>query len=228
MTYSQPGQYPGYPQYPGAGQMPVATRPPVPSTVQNAFYLMVAGAVLALVGPIVTISQKSTIRTQVISKNPDFSVDQVNSAVNVAVGAAVGGAIIGIALWLWMAFANRAGKNYARITSTVFFGLDSLGLLAGLALSAGSAGSVKTSGVSVAVGVVTWLIGLAAIILLWNKQSSDYFKPQQAYGYGYPQQPPPQQYPYPPMQPGQQQPPYDNPPPMQPPSDPWSTNPPRQ
>jgi hypothetical protein len=225
MTYPQAGQYPGYPQYPGGGQMPVPAKPPIPSTVQNAFYLMIAGAVLAVVGPIVTIAQKSTLRNQIISKNPGFSTDQINTAVNVAVGAAVAGAVIGIGLWLWMAFANRAGKNYARITSTVFFGLETLSVLAGLALSAGSTGSVKTSGASVVVGVVTWLVGLVTIVLLWNKQSSNYFKPQQAYGYGYPQQP--AQYPYPAAPPMQQQPPYDAPQ-QQPPSDPWSTNPPQQ
>jgi len=229
MTYQQPGQYPSYPQYPGGGQMPVSAKPPIPSTVQNAFYLMIAGAALSVIGAIVSLAEKSTIRSQIESKNPGFTTTQVDSAVNVAVGAAIGGAVIGVALWLWMAFANRAGKNYARITGTVFFGLETLSLLAGLALSAGSAGSsVKTSGASIAVGILTWLVGLATVLLLWNKQSSDYFKPpQQPYGYGYPQ---PGQYPYPqqPMPPGSQQTPYGTPPQMQPPSDPWSTNPPQQ
>jgi hypothetical protein len=208
--------------------MPASAKPPIPSTVQNAFYLMLAGAALAVISAIITIAEKSTIRSQVISKNPGFTTTQVDTAVNAGIGAAVAGAVIGLGLWLWMAFANRAGKNYARITSTVFFGLETLGLLAGLALSAGSAGStVKTSGASIAVGVLTWLVGLATILLLWNKQSSDYYKPpQQPYGYGYPQ---PGQYPYPqqPVPPGPQQPPYSTPPQMQPPSDPWSTNPPQ-
>ena len=228
MTNPQPGQYPSYPQYPGGGQMPVSAKPPIPSTVQNAFYLMIAGAVLTLIGVIISLAEKSTIRSQVISKNPGFTTTQVDTAVNATIGAAIGGAVIGVGLWLWMAFANRAGKNYARITSTVFFGLDTLFLLAGLALSAGSAGSIKTSGGNIAVSILTWLVGLAAILMLWNKQSSDYYKPpQQPYGYGYPQ---PGQYPYPqqPMPPGQQQPPYGTPPQMQPPSDPWSTNPPQQ
>lgn len=228
MTNQQPGQYPSYPQYPGGGQMAVSAKPPIPSTVQNAFYLILGGAALTVISAIVTLSERSAIRSQVISKNPGFSTTKIDSTVNAAIGAAIVGAVLFVGLWLWMAFANRAGKNYARITSTVFFGIDTLFLLGGLALSAGSAGSIKTSGVSVAVGVLTWLVGLAAILLLWNKQSSDYYKPQQQpYGYGYPQ---PGQYPYPqqqPVPPGQQ-PPYGTPPQMQPPSDPWSTNPPQQ
>ncbi|HEU5333519.1 MAG TPA: hypothetical protein VFU73_12150 [Actinocrinis sp.] len=227
MTYPQSGQYPSYPQYPGGGQMPVPAKPPIPSTVQNAFYLMVAGAVLAVVGGILTISETSTIRSQVESRNRDFSTTQVDTAVHVAVAAAVVGIVIGAGLWLWMAFANRAGKNYARITGTVFFGIATLSTLGGLAASPGSSmASVKTNALSVVVSVLGWLVGLVTVVLLWNKQSGPYFKPEQAYGYGYPQ--PPAQYPYPQQPPqGQQQSPYPTPPQMQPPNDPWSTNPPQ-
>ena len=227
MTYPQPGQYPSYPQYPGGGQMPVPAKPPIPSTVQNAFYLMIAGAVLAVIGGIITITEISTIRSQVESRNPDFTTTQVDTAVHLAVGAAVVGIVIYAGLWLWMAFANRAGKNYARITGTVFFGISTLLTLIGLAASAGnSVSSVKVNGLSVAVSILGWLCGLVTVVLLWNKQSRPYFKPEQAYGYGYPQ--PPMQYPYPPQPPqGQQQSPYATPPQMQQPNDPWSTNPPQ-
>lgn len=226
MTYPQPGQYPSYPQYPGGGQMPVPAKPPIPSTVQNAFYLMIAGAVLAVIGGIITISEISTIRSQVESRNPGFTSTQVDTAVHFAVGAAVVGIVIYAGLWLWMAFANRAGKNYARITSTVFFGISTLLTLIGLAATAGSSvSSVKTSPFSVVVSILGWLVGLVTIVMLWNKQSGPYFKPEQAYGYGYPQQP--AQYPYPQQPPqGQQQSPYATPPQMQQPNDPWS-NPPQ-
>jgi hypothetical protein len=227
MTYPQPGQYPNYPQYPGGGQMPVPAKPPIPSTVQNAFYLMITGAALQVVGGILTIAEISTIRSQVESRNPDFTTTQVDTAVHLAVGAAVVGIVIYAGLWLWMAFASRAGKNYARITGTVFFGISTLFTLIGLAASSGSSmSSVKVNGLSVVISVLGWIVGLVTVILLWNKQSGPFFKPEQAYGYGYP--PPAQQYPYPqqPM-PGQQQSPYGAPPQVQQPNDPWSTNPPQ-
>jgi hypothetical protein len=207
--------------------MPVPAKPPIPSTVQNAFYLMVTGAVLAIIGGIITISEISTIRSQVESRNPDFTTTQVDSAVHVAVGAAVVGIVIYAGLWLWMAFANRAGKNYARITGTVFFGISTLLTLIGLAAAAGSSvSSVKVNALSVVISILGWLVGLVTVVLLWNKQSGVYFKPEQAYGYGYP--PPPMQYPYPQQPPqGQQQSPYATPPQMQQPNDPWSTNPPQ-
>jgi hypothetical protein len=233
MNYPQPGQYPGYPQYPGGGQMQVPAKPPIPSSVQNAFYLMIGGAALSVVSGLITIAEKNSIRSQIDSHNPSDTTTQINSLVNAAIAGAVLVIVVGTGLWLWMAFANRAGRNYARITGTVFFGISTLFTLVGLAAASGSSvSSVKASGLGTAVSVLSWLVGLATVILLWNRQSGPYFKPQDAsygygYGYGYPQQPP--QYPYPQqqMQPGQQ-PPYETPPQMQPPNDPWSTNTPPQ
>ena len=39
------------------------------------------------------------------------------------------GALIAVALWLWMAWANNRGRNWARIVSAVFFGISTLDLL---------------------------------------------------------------------------------------------------
>ena len=59
--------------------------------------------------------------------------------------------LIGVGLWLWMAQKNKAGKNWARITSTVFFALDTLGAIGGLAGGALSGGSVNRF-----YGLVVW------------------------------------------------------------------------
>lgn len=231
MAYPQPGQYPAYPQYPGPAGMPA--KPPIPKTVQNAFYLMLAGAALQLLSGIAALGSVSKIRDTIRSQHPDYTSTQVDSAVRIGETFAIVLVLIGIGLWVWMAFANRAGKNWARITGTVFFGLDSLSLVIGLAASStNTVSTTKASPFSVIVGILVWLAGLAAVIMLWNKQSSAYFSPQQ-YGPGpggYP--------PYPPYQaPGQQPygtmpPPYGAPPQQQPPqqpSDPWSNpNPPQQ
>ncbi len=223
MAYPQPGPYPAYPQYPGQTGMPA--KPPTPQTVQNAFYLMLAGAALTLVGAIVGTTGTSKLRDTVRTQHPDFTTTQVDNAVHFGVAVAIVGGLIEVGLWIWMAFANRSGKNWARITSTVFFGISCIGVIGLLAASAGSGpfSAQKASGLGVAIGIVNWLVGLAAIILLWNKQSGPYFKPPQ-FGVGGPG------YPYPYAMPGQQPMPpapgQPGPPPQQP-TDPWS-NPPQQ
>jgi hypothetical protein len=90
------------------------------------------------------------------------------------------GAILGVALWLWMARANKAGKNWARITSTVFFGIDCLGLLL-LLIGVGAVMHSVSSSLRIVLvlaalaGVLTWVIGLVTIVLLWSRESSEYY-----------------------------------------------------
>jgi hypothetical protein len=69
-----------------------------------------------------------------------------------------------IALWLWMARAAGQGRNWARILSTLLFGLATLQLT-------GSRGVVP-----VLCAALTWLIGLVAVWLLWRQSSSAFFK----------------------------------------------------
>jgi hypothetical protein len=68
-----------------------------------------------------------------------------------------------------MAQKCRAGKGWARVVSTVFFGIETLSVLAG---AAGATGG----GLTRVYGLVVWVIGLIAIIFLWQRSSSDYFR----------------------------------------------------
>jgi hypothetical protein len=98
-------------------------------------------------------------------------------------GSGVVGSAVGVALWLWMASANRAGRKWARITSTVFFGIDSLFMLLLLAvlrpllhLAADLGGSVPTIVVvAVLSGLCGWVLDAVTIVLLWRKESSAYY-----------------------------------------------------
>ncbi len=92
---------------------------------------------------------------------------QVNTAVHVEVGFLIASGLIGAALWLWMAQSCRAGKAWARTVSTVLFGINTLSVLAGLAVG---------GGLTRIYGLVVWVVGLIAIILLWQRSSSDYFR----------------------------------------------------
>jgi len=164
--YSADGgqQYPGGPApYPPGRQTPapygwhgpIPTGPP--RSIQRAVMLMYAGAGLEVLGLIF-----------------DLIIRKGSSA------SGIPGAIIGVGLWIWMAKANQAGKNWARITSTVFFGIDCLGLLLILVGVGVVMHSVSSSGkivlvASVVAGIITWVIGLATIVLLWGRESSQYY-----------------------------------------------------
>ena len=156
MAYPPPGQYPAYPQYPGQSGMPA--KPPTPQTVQNAFYLMLAGAGLTLIGAIIGLTEISKVRDTIATQNPTFTTTQVDNAVHagVAIGAVVG--LIEIGLWLWMAFANRSGKNWARITATVFFGISCLSIIGLLASGSG--------GMQAGLGTTIAAFGLALVVIL--------------------------------------------------------------
>jgi hypothetical protein len=66
-----------------------------------------------------------------------------------------------------MALANRRGRNWARIVSAVFFGINTLDLIISFT-------QVHVLA-SLIVSIIVWLVGLGAIILLFSKESAPYF-----------------------------------------------------
>jgi hypothetical protein len=157
-----------YQPYPTGGQVPEPPqRPEPPVTVLTAAKLMYAGAGVSAISLIATILTIGSLKTAIHNKSPNLTQAQLHTAQNAAIGLAIVLGLLGIGLWIWMARANLAGKNWARITSTVFFGLDTLGVLASL-----GQGEPLLSRL---ISIVVWLIGLGAILMLWRKESSQYF-----------------------------------------------------
>ena len=159
-----------YQPYPGGTQLPEpAERPPVPQSITRAVQLMYAGAVASLIGIVIALTTLSSIKSQIISRNPSLTTTQVNNAEHVAIGILIASGLLGAALWLWMAQSSKAGKNWARIVSTVLFAIQTINVVAG-------ASAVASGGASRIYSIVIWLIGLGAIIFLWQRSSTEYFK----------------------------------------------------
>lgn len=118
--------------------------------------MMGTGAVVSLVAMIVNIAYLSSA-----------GANQPTGSSSLAFGG-----IIGIALWLWMAKANYRGNNWARVTGTVFFGIDTLILVLGIAALTASNGNIA----ALALGMVNWAVGLAAVVLLWNPRTGQYMQ----------------------------------------------------
>jgi hypothetical protein len=156
-----------YQPYPSAGQTPEPVQPGPPASVVMAVRLMYAGAVVSAVSLIVGLATVGSLRDSLHKSDPSLTSTQLHNLQSVVVVGSVAIGLISIGLWVWMALMNKAGKSWARIIATVLFGLDTLFLLLGLARAGAAAGTL--------VSIVTWLIGLGAVIFLWRRDSSEYF-----------------------------------------------------
>lgn len=191
---------PAYPAYPGGAYgyaAPAPVKPPMPNSVRIAVNLMFAGLAIGLINMIIGLTQLSSVEDHLRSLG--YSDATINSDKGVFVASAVVGGLIGAGLWLWMALATRAGHNYARIVSSVFFGIGVVGSISNLASSWVPAIDKISS-------VATLLVGLLAIIFVWKGESGPYFRPAPGPEYGYGVQQPPYGEPGQPGQPPQ--PPY--------------------
>jgi hypothetical protein len=157
-----------YQPYPQPGQMPEPVRPEPPDSVLTAVKLMYAGAVVSALSLIVGLVTIGSYRSAIQRAYPNYTPSQVHTAEVGTVTIIVIFGLIGVGLWLWMAWANKKGANWARITASVFFVLDTLSLLAGFARPE----SLATRLVS----LLIWLIGLGAVIMLWRSDATAYFK----------------------------------------------------
>jgi hypothetical protein len=85
--------------------------------------------------------------------------------------------LIATGLWLWMAWANKRGRSWARIMATVFFGVLTAGELVALIefLTHSSGSTLVVRFLQVSLFLVYWLVSLSAVVLLWQPSSSDYY-----------------------------------------------------
>jgi len=165
-----------FPPFPGGPPEPSGPRVPPPS-VQTAVKLMYAGAALSAVSLVVGLASLSSVRHSLEVAEPTASAAAINAGVDAITAIVLVVGLIGLGLWLWMARANRAGKSWARITGTVFWGLDTLSLLASISEHGAAATDL--------LGILVWLVGLAAVVFLWRRESSAYFStPFGSPGYG--------------------------------------------
>jgi len=133
----------------------------LPPSMVTAVRLMYAGAAYALVWAIGTI----TVAASIVKHHPIASDHRLAGTVTVAVLLSAAE----IALWLSVARACRRGSSGARVAGTVLFALHTLGVLGVLASSQAGLGPAKV------LTLIGWLIGLGAVLALWQRPSSAFF-----------------------------------------------------
>ncbi|MGH3181737.1 MAG: hypothetical protein ACRDOH_30400 [Streptosporangiaceae bacterium] len=155
--------------YPSSGKPIEAVRPPAPAPVQNAVKLMYVGAAITTVYTIVSIVAIGTIKNELKRADHTLTASQLNTDARFFVTSSVVFGVITIGLWLWMAWANKGPRNWARIVATIFFGLNTVYMFGIIA---------QTRSIVLILPVLTWLVGAGAVFLLWRAESSAFFKPR--------------------------------------------------
>jgi len=133
----------------------------LPASVVTAVRLMYAGAAYALVWAIGTIA----VAASIVRHHPIVDDHRLTGAVTLAVLLCAAE----IALWLGIARACRRGSGGARVAGTVLFALHTLGILGVVASSQAGLGPAKV------LTLIGWLIGLGAVVALWQRPSSTFF-----------------------------------------------------
>jgi hypothetical protein len=159
-----------YQSYPTSGQPQEPQRMQQPASVLNAVKLMYAGAALSALGIVISLVTISSLKSAIEARDPTFTTTKLHAAEAVAIGGVIVGGLIAIGLWLWMAWANGKGRNWARIVSSVLFGINTLDVLLLL--------GQPHAAISVAFSLIVWLVGVGAIVLIWSKQSAPFYHQQ--------------------------------------------------
>jgi hypothetical protein len=166
--------YEPYPSSGGSGAELAPEPAQQPRSVRTAVRLMCLAAVVEVVALIVALLTRGSLKAAILRKHPHYTAAQLHTAETAQTTILIVGALIAVVLWLWMAWANNRGRNWARILSAVLFGIDTLDLLVSFATARGVGDLI--------VGLVLWLIGLAVIVLLFRKESAPFFARRPAPG----------------------------------------------
>ena len=156
-----------YQPAPGWPTPAARARPGIPGPVLTAVRLMYAGAAVSFVNVVVSLAAINQIKTVFEAQHP-LAQGAAQGIATLAAAAVIIGGAVAIGVWLTLASASRKGRSWARTAGTILFGLDTIWLLG--TLGKANIPVIKTF------GVLIWLIGLMALISLWRRQSSGYFR----------------------------------------------------
>ena len=167
-----------YQPCPSSGQPAGPLRPAAPAPVLTAVKLMYAGAAASGAGLIIGLAL-IIVDIQAAARGR-FLGNSLAAQRPVVLTVWVVFGLVVIGLWLWMGRANGRGRNWARILSTVLFGLATVQLRGDFTQPGSHAGSGVTvlDDVGTALFVAAWLAQCAAAVWqLWRPASRAFLKP---------------------------------------------------
>jgi hypothetical protein len=155
----------------GAVRMRLWPAAPRPRAVRAAVTLMLAGAAAELAALITVIATMGSVRAAAAARGSAV----VTHALPLHQAIDIAGAPVAIGLWLWLAWANGKGEDWARLLSAACFGLLTLSLVG---LQSEDAATYAPAGMIAA--VIVWAIGLASVVLIFTPAAGRYYRPQVA------------------------------------------------
>lgn len=159
-----------YQPYPGSEtQLPETQRPAAPASVLTAVKAMYAGAAASLLGIVVDLLTIDATKTAIARHSSNMTASQVASTQHALIAGFIAGGVIAAVVWIVLAYFCKLGRGWARITGTVLFGLSTVDTLVGLFTPLALAPRLWA--------LVVWLAGLTAVVFLWRRASSAYFRP---------------------------------------------------
>jgi uncharacterized protein DUF1707 len=141
---------------------------PMPAAVRGAVGLMCAGAVLALADVVVVLVTLGGVRWAAAH---DAGAGQWPLVMLTRVGFWLASAPVGAGVWLWLAWANGRGYHWARAAFVAFFVLLTMVLFVGL-----GGDRLPYTWRDVLATAVLWLVGLAAMGLIFSQAASRYYQ----------------------------------------------------
>ncbi|HEY3955857.1 MAG TPA: hypothetical protein VGM53_20995 [Streptosporangiaceae bacterium] len=142
-----------------------------PRNVRTAIRLMYAGLAAQLAALATIAVTAGSVRTAVAHRYPGLAVAQ--HLVNVQLIIDYAGALAGIVVWLALTWALVRGRGRARIALAADLGAMTLSMLIAI-----GQGSTVYAPADLIAGAVTWLITLAACVLLFTRASGRFYHPQ--------------------------------------------------
>ena len=143
---------------------------PRPASLRNAVYVMCVAAGVALLGASLTLADESKLKAEIFNRvrangrgKGGYTIPQLHTVASVTFAGLVIAGFVSVALWLWLAWALGRSRGWARTCSSVLFGLLTVEIFFSL-----------SRGVSIIFILVEWLLGLAAIVLLWRRETTAY------------------------------------------------------
>ena len=167
-----------YQPRPSIGQPDEPGRPAAPAPVRTAVKLMYAGAAVSAVPLIITLASIGDIDGYHLRWNGrSLTAAQIGQWRPLLITVGILAGLIVPAVWVWMARASGRGQNWARIVSTVLFGVATLDLTGAFGPPGFRLSLAATVFGPAIFPVMYWLVGLAVVWLLWRPASRGYFRP---------------------------------------------------